>query len=227
MRVLELFCGVNKSVGKVAQALGMEVMSVDINPKARPDLCTDILDFDEMAFPKNHFQFIWASPPCESYSCCRSNAKIDRTEAMRNADQLVTRTREIIQYFGCQWAIENPLHSKIWTREVSRGLKENSCITSYCSFEMQFRKDTRLSNSFGLKLPRCPGAGLCPSMVGSRHIEHAQRGGGGVSGRYHSLDELHSIPNGLIKEIFRQLSLKWPERSCTPYPRLMHTISTP
>ena len=226
MRVLELFCGVNKSVGKVAQALGWEVTSVDINPKANADHL-DILHFDETAYPQDHFQFIWASPPCESYSTARTNAKVERAEAMRNADRLVAKTRQIIVHFGCQWAIENPLHSKIWTREVSCGLKENSCITSYCSFGYAYRKDTRIASSFGLKLPRCPGAGLCPSMVGSRHIEHAQKGGGGVSGRYHSLDELHSIPNGFIKEIFRQLSLKWPERSCTPYPRLMHTISTP
>jgi len=208
MRVLELFCGVNKSVGIVADALGMDVTSVDINPKAQPDLLLDILDFDESMYDPTYFQFIWASPPCESYSTARTFAKEDRDVAMERADRLVTKTRSIISYFssaGCHWAIENPLHSRIWSRDVSRGLLESSCITSYCSFGKLYRKDTRIANSFGLVLPRCPGVGLCPSMIGKRHIEHAQRGGGGVSGRHHSLDELHSIPYGLIDVIFRQL----------------------
>ena len=43
-------------------------------------------------------------------------------------------------------------------------------------------------------------------MIGSRHIDHAQRGGGGVSRRYHSLDELHLIPKPLVEETFRQLT---------------------
>ena len=79
MRVLELFCGVNKSIGKVAQKLGMEVTSVDINPKACPDICVDILVFDEMQFSKDSFDIIWASPPCESYSLAVARQKVTET----------------------------------------------------------------------------------------------------------------------------------------------------
>ena len=206
MHLLELFCGVNHSVGKVAHTLGWEVTSVDINPKASPDHLLDILDFDETAYSKDHFDFIWASPPCESYSTGRTVAKIPRDEAMEKADRLVSKTREIIDYFGCHWSIENPESSLMWKREVARGLLESSCVTSYCSFGAQFRKHTRLANSFGLVLPKCPGAGVCPSMVGSKHIAYAQRGGGGVSGRPNSIDELHSIPRGLIHCIFEQIA---------------------
>ena len=53
MQVLELLCGVNKSVGKVAEAMGWEVISVDINPRANPDLLQDILDFDETKYDKD------------------------------------------------------------------------------------------------------------------------------------------------------------------------------
>ena len=204
MRVLELFCGVNHSVGKVAQTLGWEVTSVDINPKANPDLLSDILDFDETCWPRDHFQLIWASPPCESYSQARTVAKIPRDEAMLLSDMLVSRTRQIIAYFGCHWAIENPIYSLIWTREVSRGLLEASCVTSYCSFGASYRKHTRIANSFGLQLPRCPGTGICPAMVGKRHLEAAQRAGGGVTGRPQTLDELHSIPSELCRSILTQ-----------------------
>ena len=210
MRVLELYCGVNKSVGTVAKALGLEVTSVDINPKAHPDLLLDIQDFDETAYPKDYFQFIWASPPCESYSRARSKAKIYQDEAMQLADSLLTKTRQIIAYFGCPWCIENPATSKLWMREVSRGLLESSCITSYCCFGMQYRKDTRIANSFGLSLPRCPGAGLCPAMIGSRHKEYAQKGRnlkkkGAALQCNHTLDELHSIPSSLCRSVLAQV----------------------
>ena len=188
----------------------MEAISVDINPIHTPDLLLDILDFDETTYTKDHFHFIWASPPCESYSAARSNAKVDRAIAMQDADKLVAKTIQIISYFNCNWAIENPLHSQMWTRDVARGLLESSCITSYCSFGTPYRKDTRISNSFGLILPRCLGAGHCPAMVGSRHLEWAQRGinikrGGAAEQRSHTLDELHSIPSKLVEEILSQL----------------------
>ena len=209
MRLLELFSGVNHSIGKVAQTLGWEVTSVDINPKANPDLLLDILDFDETCWPRDHFQLIWASPPCESYSQARTVAKIPRDEAMEKADRLVSKTRQIIDYFGCHWTIENPAYSRIWTREVSRGLLENSCITSYCRFGTLYRKDTRIANSFGLVLPRCPGVGLCPAMIGSRHREWAQKGAdikkGGATQRNHSLNELHSIPSELCRSVLAQV----------------------
>ena len=210
MRLLELFCGVNKSVGKVAHTLGWEVTSVDINPKANPDLLLDIQDFDETAYSKDHFQFIWASPPCESYSQARTVAKIPRDEAMEKADKLVSKTRQIIDYFGCHWAIENPAYSLLWKREDSRGLLESSCVTSYCSFGAQYRKHTRLANSFGLVLPKCPGASLCPAMIGKRHVDQAQRGGGGVSGKRHTVDELHSIPGGLCRSVLTQAQERQP-----------------
>ena len=207
----------NHSIGKVAQTLGWEVTSVDINPKASPDHLLDILDFDETAYSKDHFDFIWASPPCESYSTGRTRAKIPRDHAMEKADRLVSKTRQIIAYFchdcngymGCHWAIENPAYSRMWTREVSRGLLENSCIASYCSFGTLYRKNTRIANSFGLVLPRCSGVGICPAMIGSRHNEWAQRGAntkrGAVTQRNHSLDELHSIPSELCRSVLAQV----------------------
>ena len=149
MRLLELFSG-TQSVSKFAKELGWETLSVDIEPRHSPDRCVDILAFDETEYPTDSFQFIWASPPCESYSPARSNAKVDRADAMQLSDLLVTRTRQIIAYFGCHWCIENPAGSLMWKREVAHGLLESSCVTSYCSFGMLYRKSTRIANSFGL-----------------------------------------------------------------------------
>ena len=64
----------------------------------------------------------------------------------------------------------------------------------------------KLANNFGLSLPTCQGRGICPAMIGNRHREHAQKGGGGCAPRYKSTDELHVIPEGLVLEILSQLS---------------------
>ena len=89
---------------------------------------------------------------------------------------------------------------------MSAGLQ--CVITSYCSFGYPYRKNTKLANNFGLILPVCPGPGLCPQMFGSKHMEHAQCGSGGVHNKQHTKDELHTIPEGLVREIFKQLNAR-------------------
>ena len=203
-RLLELFSG-TKSVSKVARELGWETLSLDICPRHSPDLCMDIMDFDVTKYEKGHFDFIWASPDCRAYSSARTVANIPRDEAMAASDQLVHKTRQIISYFGCPFCIENPATSRLWTREVAAGLQ---CITtSYCCHGYAYRKNTILGNNFLKNLPMCPGPGLCPSMIGNRHKEHAQKGGGGLEPRYKSRDELHTIPESLILEILSQLNV--------------------
>ena len=57
MRLLELFSG-TKSVGKVAEALGYEVTSLDLK---NADINTDILNWDYKIYDPKHFHVIWAS----------------------------------------------------------------------------------------------------------------------------------------------------------------------
>ena len=72
MRCLELFCG-TKSIGRAFEARGWEVVSLDMNPKARPDICCDIMAwFYPGTFPVGHFDYIHASPPCTMYSIART-----------------------------------------------------------------------------------------------------------------------------------------------------------
>ena len=204
MRLLELFSG-TKSVSKVARELGWQTLSLDICPRHSPDLCMDILLFDETRYPKDYFDMIWASPDCRAYSVARTNAKIPQDEAMAASDKLVAKTLQIVSHFGCAYCIENPATSRLWNRDVAVGLQ---CVTgSYCCHDYKYRKNTNFASNFLGKLPLCPGPGLCPAMVGRRHIEHAQRGSGGVMPRDHTTDELHTIPEGLVREIFRQLQI--------------------
>jgi hypothetical protein len=212
-RLLELFSG-TKSVSRVAARLGWECVSLDICPRHSPDLCISILAFEETAWPRDAFDFVWASPPCESYSNARTTGRgadpVAREVDMRAADALVAKTKRVLEWFAsAHHCVENPQTSRLWGREVSRGLRERSVLTSYCQFEgFGYRKTTRLAVSFSLELPICPGAGRCQKMIGKKHPQHAQRGGGGAEagGKVcHTVDQLHSVPPGLVEEILKQL----------------------
>ena len=125
---------------------------------------------------------------------------------MALSDELVQVTLDLFEHFQAPFVLENPDGGRLWARDVARPLLGHSVKTSYCAFGYPYRKNTRLASSFLSDLPSCPGPGRCPAMVGRRHLEMAQRGGGGTTNRYHTRDELHSIPEGLVREIFRQLA---------------------
>ena len=208
MRVLELFSG-TMSVSKVCREHSYETISLDLDPTHSPDLLMDILEFDETQRPRDHFQFLWASVPCESYSPARTVAKLERESAMRQGDELVAKTLKIIEWFHeAEWCVENPTPSRLWIRPVASDLAKQSWLTSYCAFGYRYRKNTRIACSTPLSLPRCERRGKCHATVGSRHLEHTQKGGWGVTNSYHTLDQLHSIPPGLIELI---LGLHIPE----------------
>ena len=68
MHLLEMFSGTG-SVGTVAKAMGFNVISLELK---NADINTDILKWDYRQFDRNHFDFVWASPPCTEYSKART-----------------------------------------------------------------------------------------------------------------------------------------------------------
>jgi site-specific DNA-cytosine methylase len=110
MKVLELFAG-SRSIGKVADELGYEVFSIDINNFDKIDLVKDI-EF----VVKNDIPFIpdviWASPPCTTYSIAAIGHHRDmgkpKTEFAAKSDRLVLNTLNLIKEFDCKYFIENP-----------------------------------------------------------------------------------------------------------------------
>ena len=126
---------------------------------------------------------------------------------MALSDELVQVTLDLFEHFQAPWVLENPDGSRLWARDVARPFLGHSVKTSYCCFDnFLYRKNTRIASSFLRVLPSCPGPGRCPAMVGKKHLCQAQRGGGGTTNRYHTRDELHRIPEGLVREILRQLA---------------------
>ena len=150
MRCLELFAGTG-SVGRAFERLGWEVVSLDIDPKCNPTYAADILSWDYNAYSRDHFDFVWASPVCTHYSIARTTGG---PRDLLSADRLVQQTLDIVAYFGCHWAMENPQSGLLKSRLLVRGLPFFD--TSYCRYGLQYRKTTRIWSSLALCLQRPP-----------------------------------------------------------------------
>ena len=92
MRLLELFSGTG-SGGRAFEALGWDVISLDINPGAT--ITSNILDWDYKIYDPGAFDFIWASPPCTEYSIATTTARMSRD--FLGADAIVSKAFEIIE----------------------------------------------------------------------------------------------------------------------------------
>lgn len=117
IRVIELFAG-TRSIGKQAKRLGMEVLSVDLEPLEGIDIVGDIMMIPDGVFKKFKPHVIWASPPCTSFSVAAmgknwvngSNPPFPKTSKAALGMALVMKTIEIIKM--CKpmvWYIENPV----------------------------------------------------------------------------------------------------------------------
>jgi len=114
MRSLELFSG-QGTVSKVLSENGFETHTLDNDSIHNPSILHDILEWDYRIFPKDHFDFIWASPDCTSWSiACHKHRTIKeglvpKTETAILGEKLIHKTIEIIKYFEPKiYIIENP-----------------------------------------------------------------------------------------------------------------------
>ena len=198
MNLLEMFSGTG-SVGLVAKSLGFNVISLDLK---NADINTDILKCDYKQFDRNHFDFIWSSPPCTEYS-------VATTRGIRNieyANSIVLKTIEIIKYFNPKYfVIENPQTGLLKNQEFMDEFEFKD--VDYCKYGMPYRKRTRLWNNITTWKPRDLCKKDCGNIRNNKHIETAQRlpqkskADCGESPIIHSQSDLYRIPENLISEI--------------------------
>ena len=118
MKVLELFAG-SRSFSKVAEELGHQVYTTDIEPFDKIDQVCNIFNFDvnrmidEFGYP----DVIWASPPCTTFSVASighhytggKKAYIPKTKEAKIGIKIVEYTIKLISMLNPKyWYIENP-----------------------------------------------------------------------------------------------------------------------
>ena len=163
LKLLELFKGTG-SVGKVAKKLGFDVVSVDLDPIYTPEIETDILRWNyKKFFTDSKFipDFIWASPPCNTYSPLAYPLKErdpktaePKSERAKIGTKILHRTLDIIDYVkslnpNVKYTIENP---RGMMRFDSKMKKLEINTTLYCLYGDDRMKPTNFWANFPLEL---------------------------------------------------------------------------
>lgn len=232
MKCLDLFSGTH-SVAKVVKEMGHEVVTLDLKDA---DININILDWDYTIYPPNYFDYIHASPPCDTFSSCRKSYyglplkahnpdwKNDRSvifspEIFLN-DQLtigvpiLNKTLEIIDYFKPKYfTIENPKNG-----DMKKHIKDISFSDiTYCKYGFAYKKPTRIWNNFNFKGQECTANELCDNIFNNRHLqscgnkETRRRNKHitnieGIKGGGNNKTERYRIPPLLIKDFLSQMN---------------------
>lgn len=164
MKLLELFKGTG-SAGKAAVKVGFnEIVSIDFDQRYKPTIHTDILEWDYKKFyEETKFipDFIWASPPCNTYSVLSYIFKERDTKTAKplseralTGTKILYRTLEIIMYFqdlnpDLGFCIENPRGMMRYDPNMLNLHRET---TLYCLYGDTKRKPTDFWSNFKTNL---------------------------------------------------------------------------
>lgn len=205
MRVLELFSGTG-SVGKVCKEKDWEVISLDLK---NADINCNILDWDYTVYPPGHFDIIWASPPCDTFSTLRRSwigrklkvfgdnivtAEMLDNDMEENGLPILNRTIEIIDYFNPKfYFIENPK-----TGKMKNYIKLPFYDVDYCRYGLEYKKSTRIWTNSTTFIPR-----VC-NCVG-KHKESIGGHGTKTCKNISQLNLKYRIPSQLINDLFESI----------------------
>lgn len=217
--VLELFAG-SRSIGTMAEKLGYNVFSSDINEFDKINYVVDILEFDVSKVPFVP-DFIWASPPCTFFSVASighhwtktiiGNKEV-HTPKSSNANLgvlIVEKTLAIINYFLSKnpnliFFIENP-RGKLRKLSVMLNLPRTTIM--YCQYGDTRMKPTDLwsNNLFSLFNQSGFISKMCFAGNKKCHHEEAPRGSKTGTQGLTNAYERSKLPKQLCKEILNSI----------------------
>lgn len=187
MKVLELFSGTG-SVSKICIEKGYDVISLDLKDA---DINSNILDWNYKDYESGYFDIIWSSPPCTEYSSCLTT----RPRKLEEADKIVLKTLEIINYFKPkEYYIENPFTGLLRKRIIMKD--HYNFVVDYCKYGYDYRKRTIIfTNNLDFK-PNKLCRQDCSKCINKKHIGHFGTGPPSCD-----LNQKHSIPPQLLREL--------------------------
>ena len=190
MRCLELFKGSGSITKFYENNENMEVISLDFMKKYKPDILTDIMEWDYKEYPVGYFDIIFAGPECKIFSQLqntwigRKHKDMNELNSLRQADsKFINKTIEIIEYFKPNYYfIENPQYSTIWNYVENKKYLEKYVNVCYCSFGYEYKKPTKILTNKNLKHKPCLCVGkpkhkifigLCLKTAKEKGLEYA------------------------------------------------------
>jgi len=132
-KLLELFAG-SRDISKIADGLGFETFSIDIEPFDGIDLVADILDVEASDVPFTP-DMVWASFDCTTYSIAavsthREDRIIPKSDYARKCDAVNIHSISLIN----QWVELNP--EMVFFIENPRGMLR------HMPFMQEFKRET-------------------------------------------------------------------------------------
>lgn len=201
MKVIELFAG-SRSIGKAAEALGLDVWSTDLHPFDGVDLAEDILKLSADDIPHaGEDTILWASPPCTGFSVASigrhwtggHRAYIPNSDTARLGMELVQHTLKLIEDINPRyWFIENP-RGVLRKLPIMEGLTRHT--VTYCQYGDERMKPTDIwTNCEGwTPRPACKNGMPC-------HVAAPRGSSTGTQGRKGNY-ERSKIPHDLCMEV--------------------------
>lgn len=205
IKVLELFAG-SRSVGKIADKLGMDVFSVDWNEYKDIDLSKDIEDLKMKDVPFIP-DMVWASPDCNTYSIASIKTHRDGTTPRSDYAKKCDNVNRHFIHLIDKWLKINP--DMVFFIENPRGMlrkmpfmqKFKRYTVWYCQYGDSRAKPTDIWTNSTTWVPRPP----CHNGNPECHHERAPRGSKtGTQGRKGSYDR-SIIPKQLCLEVLRSV----------------------
>lgn len=199
MKILELFAG-SRSIGKVAERMGHDVFSSDIEQFQGINYCVDIAEFEINELPWMP-DMIWASPPCTGFSVAAigknwgggKGAYIPISDTAKLGIKILEHTIALIRALPwCIWWIENP-RGVMRKMPIMQNLPRTTI--TYCQYGDTRMKPTDIWTNCDRWQPRppCRNGDTCHEAAprGSR------TGTQGIKGAY----ERSKIPEQLCEEV--------------------------